>query len=114
MLGCVLIALWGVPSASYPCNANRAVTCAVKMREAARNVDCDVSIGITTGSVYCGTVGSPLRREYVAIGRSVNLAARLMSKAKGRILVDIATHSKLSTNVTRSMEEVRLSTLRSS
>lgn len=76
------------------------------MREAAKNVGQDVSIGITTGSVYCGTVGSPMRREYVAIGRTVNLAARLMSKAKGRVLVDPVTYSKLSANVTKYMAEV--------
>lgn len=104
--GCVLIALWGVPTASYPCNSTRAIKCGVLMREAAKKVGQDVSIGITTGSVYCGTVGSPLRREYVAIGRTVNLAARLMGKAKGRVLVDPTTYSKLSSNVTKQMAEV--------
>jgi class 3 adenylate cyclase len=76
------------------------------MRQAAKAVHQDISIGITTGSVYCGTVGSPLRQEYVAIGRTVNLAARLMGKAKGRVLVDAVTHSKLSANVTKHMQQV--------
>ena len=70
LTGCVLIALWGVPTASYPCNATRALTCGVKMRQAAKDVGEDISIGVTTGSVYCGAVGSPLRQEYVAIGRT--------------------------------------------
>jgi len=104
--GCVLIALWGVPTASYPCNSTRAIKCGVLMREAAKSVGQDVSIGITTGSVYCGAVGSPMRREYVAIGRTVNLAARLMGKAKGRVLVDPVTYSKLSANVTKYMAEI--------
>ena len=45
----------------------------------------DASIGITTGKVYCGLVGSPDRYEYSIMGPSVNLSARLMS------LADIAT-----------------------
>ena len=36
-------------------------------------------IGITTGSVFCGAVGSTLRREFAMVGDTVNLAARLMS-----------------------------------
>jgi hypothetical protein len=53
------------------------------------------SIGITTGVAYCGNVGSSLRKEYAAVGDTVNLSARLMSKAHGRILIDEATYSRL-------------------
>jgi Adenylate and Guanylate cyclase catalytic domain len=47
------------------------------------------------GIVYCGTVGNETRREYAAVGDVVNLAARLMSKADGEILVDEKTYSRL-------------------
>ena len=40
-----------------------------------------VSIGVTTGKVFCGLVGSPYRHEYSVMGASVNLSARLMCAA---------------------------------
>eukprot|EP00040_Diaphanoeca_grandis_P036675 m.234896 g.234896 ORF g.234896 m.234896 type:complete len:1253 (-) comp33663_c0_seq1:194-3952(-) len=54
-----------------------------------------VKIGVTTGSnVFCGVVGSKVRREYTIMGPVVNLAARLMSQAEwGGIMVDEATKS---------------------
>ena len=48
-----------------------------------------------SGIVYCGTVGNETRREYAAVGDVVNLAARLMSKADGEILLDEKTYSRL-------------------
>ena len=50
------------------------------------------AIGLTTGRAFCGAVGSDLRREYAVIGDVVNLAARLMQAAPGRILCDGATY----------------------
>lgn len=50
------------------------------------------SIGVTTGKVFCGAVGSHIRREYALIGDVVNLSARLMGKAgDGGILCDLPT-----------------------
>ena len=44
-------------------------------------------IGLTTGKVFCGTVGGSIRNEYTMHGSLVNLAARLMGKASKGILV---------------------------
>jgi class 3 adenylate cyclase/Cdc6-like AAA superfamily ATPase len=98
--GCVLIGLWGVPTASHAANCSKAMRCAVMMQSASKELGYSSSIGITTGSVYCGIVGTSYRRDYVAIGRSVNLAARLMCKAHGRILLDDDTFKRLPLNVT--------------
>lgn len=94
--GCVLIALWGVPSASFVDNAYRALNSAIQLQHnLSHKHDMLTSIGITTGTVFCGTVGSYLRKEYAAIGASVNMAARFMSKASFDIYLDHATVAKL-------------------
>jgi class 3 adenylate cyclase len=102
--GCVLIAVWGVPKASYPNNCSRAISCAVRARFHAAEIGHTCSIGITTGHAYCGTVGSLMRQDYVAMGDAVNLAARLMGKAQGRILVDDNTFLRLPTAVSQYLQ----------
>lgn len=59
-------------------------------------MNCQCSIGIASGLVFAGVVGtSGNRREYSVIGDSVNLSARIMSCAckekEKRILVDEST-----------------------
>ncbi|RYH30580.1 hypothetical protein EON65_04680 [archaeon] len=93
--GCVLIALWGVPSASHIDNSVRAVSCAAQLGNIFRAKDFEISIGITTGKVFTGTVGSVLRKEYAAIGDSVNMAARLMCKANNEIFLGSVTANNL-------------------
>jgi len=49
----------------------------LKLVEALR----DGQLLIAGGQVYCGLIGAASRQEYTAIGRAVNLAARLMQAA---------------------------------
>ena len=93
--GCVFIGMWGVPSLAYTNNCSRALLCAVGIEMSVKCIGHSVSIGITTGSVFCGNIGSELRKDFVGIGATVNLAARFMSKAEGCILVDELTYSRL-------------------
>jgi hypothetical protein len=93
--GCVLIACWGMPHLSYLDNASRALSAAAKIHRKLNKLEMECSFGITTGDVYCGTVGSSLRMEYAAIGSVVNMAARLMGKAHGGILIDDPTFVRL-------------------
>lgn len=93
--GCVFIAMWGMPAFTYANNGSRALYCASSIMNEVKSKGYQCSIGIATGMVYCGCVGAPERTDYVGIGTDVNIAARLMSKAKGRILVDPTTYANL-------------------
>ena len=93
--GCVLIACWGVPTASHPDNTRRALCAGAIIGYKLDELGMKTSVGITTGNVFCGCVGSHVRREYAVIGDVVNLSARLMSKAKCRLLLDEATYISL-------------------
>ncbi len=83
--GSKYIVLFGAPVA-HENDAERALRCALELQRlrGARTA----GIGIAAGLTYCGVVGTPTRREYAAVGDTVNLAARLMqAAAPDRILV---------------------------
>lgn len=87
--GCFLYAAFGAPLA-HDKDTQRAVAAALALRTLSKELDfiCQVQIGISRGQVWTGNCGSQQRRTYDVIGNQVNMAARLMGKAKpGQILV---------------------------
>jgi class 3 adenylate cyclase/tetratricopeptide (TPR) repeat protein len=75
-------------------DATRAVLCALEMLEAVRQLanttkfDLKVRIGIDSGRVVVGTLGSIGRSERVAIGETPNIAARVQAEATpGQVVV---------------------------
>ena len=58
-----------------------------------RGLDLDVRVGINTGPVMVGQVGSDLRLEYTAMGDAVNVAARMEQTAEpGTVQITAETH----------------------
>ena len=89
--GVTLIAAFGLPPLAHEDDAIRAVQAALDVQAEMQIRQLSGSIGITTGQVFCGSVGNNQRREYTIIGDVVNLAARLMQAAGDGILCDQAT-----------------------
>lgn len=76
-------------------NAASAIECAKTIVMKLHDMDLTVSIGITTGKGYCGSVGSRFRYEYAVMGPSTNLSARLMGKAgPNQIICDTETRNR--------------------
>jgi class 3 adenylate cyclase len=97
--GATLIAVLGLPPLAHEDDAVRGVLAGMEMSAELRRLGLRGAIGITTGQVFCGIVGSQKRREYASIGDTVNLSARLMAAASRRtdktrllILCDEATY----------------------
>jgi adenylate cyclase len=89
--GSYLYAAFGAPLA-HDDDPARALAAAVELRSPPAEIDAlrirGVQIGISQGRMRTGAYGGPMRRTYGVLGDEVNLAARLMGKAKpGQILV---------------------------
>jgi adenylate cyclase len=66
-----------------------------QMKDASRPV-LEIGIGISTGPVAVGILGSQARRTFSVVGHHVNLAARLQEKAEPyEILVDENTYREV-------------------
>ena len=80
--GIILFAAFGVPPNSHADDAFRAVKTAIDIREKLFDqLQIQCAIGIFTGFVFTGVVGSEQRHDYTVLGDTVNMSARLMAKA---------------------------------
>jgi class 3 adenylate cyclase len=100
-VGDLIMVLFGAPETADD-DAQRAVRCALAMRQtrarlnATSSTPLEIGIGIATGTVVAGCMGSEKRLNYTVLGHRVNLAARLCGiAATGQILIDDVTRSRL-------------------
>ena len=120
-IGDCIMAVFGsvLTSAQDPDNA---VTVAIRMMEALKALNLrrtasgrgaiQVGVGISTGDVVAGNIGSPKRMEFTVIGDRVNLAQRLEGATKyygSRILISDVTAARLKQRrVLREIDLIRL------
>src|SRR5215208_2643820 len=81
--GIIIVAALGLPPFSHEDDPARGVQSALMIRKELTNLNIRSHIGITTGRIFCGSVGNESRREYTIIGNAVNMSARLMAAAGG-------------------------------
>jgi class 3 adenylate cyclase/tetratricopeptide (TPR) repeat protein len=79
--GITLVAALGLPPFAHEDDPARGVQAALMIRKELAKMKVRSYIGITTGRIFCGSIGNASRREYTTIGNAVNLSARLMGAA---------------------------------
>ncbi|MGE0331937.1 MAG: CHASE2 domain-containing protein [Ramlibacter sp.] len=105
-MGDCVMAFWGAP-VDTPNHAHLATKTAMEMANAVRKIneehrakglpEIGVGIGLNTGTMCVGDMGSDIRRSYTVIGDSVNLGSRLegLSKTYGVDIVVSESTRKL-------------------
>ncbi|WP_395742511.1 adenylate/guanylate cyclase domain-containing protein [Prosthecobacter sp.] len=97
-VGDLIMVLFGAPQSTGE-DAVKAVKCALNMLRVRRELNevskhsLEVGIGLATGPVVAGCMGSDQRLSYTVLGHRVNLASRLCSIAQaGEIIMDDETY----------------------
>ena len=105
-IGDAIMAFWGAPL-PIPNHAELAASCALQMLRKLKELNAEsssplerlrIGIGINTGEMNVGNMGSQTIRSYTAIGDSVNIGARLESLTKEygvSIIVSATTYESI-------------------
>ena len=119
-IGDAIMAFWGAPVADAD-HAWHAVSTALEMQAELRTLDepfkargwpaLRIGIGINSGTMTVGDMGSQVRKSYTVMGDAVNLASRLEGLTKQYdvgILVSDATKTLVKNMVYREVDRVRV------
>ncbi|MBS1188476.1 MAG: putative transrane sensor domain protein [Rhodocyclaceae bacterium] len=119
-IGDAIMAFWGAPVADAD-HARHAVVTALEMQREIRKLDepfkargwpvLHIGVGINTGPMTVGDMGSPVRQAYTVLGDAVNLASRLegITKQYGvGIVAGESTRAILKDIVFRELDRVRV------
>ena len=109
IIGDAILAVFGAPD-PHENDPQRAVACAVKMQNGLARLNkelmdegypaLEMGIGINTGSVIVGNIGSDLRMKYGIVGDTVNQAARIESNSiGGQVLIGESTYRAVQSQV---------------
>ncbi|BAB73075.1 CHASE2 domain-containing protein [Anabaena sp. FACHB-709] len=108
-IGDGIFIMFGAPICR-PDDSQRAIACAIAMQRAMQQVNAkthqmnlpqlEMGIGINTGEVVAGNIGSQKRAQYTVIGSHVNLAARIETyTVGGQILISENTRQDANTDL---------------
>ena len=100
-----ILAFFGAPE-HMPDHPQQAVACAVAMQAAMEEINSknaaeglphlEMGIGISSGAVVVGNIGSELRTKYSVVGSPVNFTSRIEGMATaGQVLIGAVTHGKV-------------------
>jgi adenylate cyclase len=119
-IGDAIMAFWGAP-VDDPHHARNAVLAALDMQKALAPLNqrfaargwppLAIGVGVNSGTVRVGDMGSRIRRAYTAMGDAVNVASRLEGRTKVYgvgILVGEATRSAVQDVVFRQIDRIRV------
>ncbi|HXY42412.1 MAG TPA: GAF domain-containing protein [Vicinamibacteria bacterium] len=121
-IGDAIMAVFGAPFARPDSDPVNAVEAALDMqgrlvdynrqRASRGQPEIEIGIGLSTGEVVCGNIGSEKRMDYTVIGDAVNLASRLESATKQygcRLLISEHTEQCLGGRfLTRELDRIRV------
>ena len=102
-IGDAILTVFGVPE-KHESDPMRAVACALAMQNALMELNeellleghpaLEMGIGINTGSVIVGNIGSEMRTKYGIVGTTVNIASRIESNTiGGQVLIGESTYN---------------------
>jgi class 3 adenylate cyclase/PAS domain-containing protein len=100
-----ILVFFGAPRL-LPDHSSRAVVCALEMQESMKEINkenqrlgltqVEMGIAISCGQLVVGNIGSERRRKYGAVGSPINVAFRLVEKARpGEIVVTQSVKDRL-------------------
>ncbi|XP_054443540.1 adenylate cyclase type 10 [Pteronotus mesoamericanus] len=93
--GCSFLCVFGFPGEKAPDEITHALESAVDIFDFCSQVHkvYTVSVGVASGTVFCGIIGHNVRHEYTVIGQKVNIAARMMMYYPGIVTCDSVTYN---------------------
>ena len=119
-IGDAIMAFWGAPVDDAR-HARNAVLAALEMQRECASLNVrlaargwprlEIGVGVNSGVVRVGDMGSRVRRAYTAMGDAVNVASRLEGRTKTYgvgILVGEATRSQVQDVVFREIDRIRV------